>query len=158
MKKFIITGMALAMLAVPAVASADVERYQEQTATFTVTQPKDTTHQFTNVWRHEFKVTVNPCDGTFTGAGPTFDNGASTPTWSETIKGKFGNGNVSFDTTPVGPGALFKVTDAPYNTEVNVETTWTDNTIEFMISTPKFTEHEQLEEPRPVRQGDGRRR
>ncbi len=100
MKKFLITGMALAMLAVPAVASADVERYQEHTATFTVKQPKDATGQFGNVWRHEFKVTVNPCDSTFTGTAPTYDNGATSPTWTENVTGTFGNGTVSFDTVP----------------------------------------------------------
>jgi hypothetical protein len=31
------------------------------------------------------------------------------------------------------------VTDAPYNTPVNVDSTWTANVIEFMISTPKIT-------------------
>ena len=31
MKKFILTGMAVAMLAIPAVASADVPRHQTQT-------------------------------------------------------------------------------------------------------------------------------
>ena len=87
----------------------------------TVNQPKDATGQFNNVWRHEFKVTVNPCDGTFWGIAPTYDNGASSPTWTETVTGKFGNGTVSFDTVPVGGGATFKVTDAPYNTSVIAE-------------------------------------
>ncbi len=41
MRKFIIAGMAVAMLAVPAIASADVQRYQSQTATFTINQSKD---------------------------------------------------------------------------------------------------------------------
>ena len=40
MKKVLLTGMALAMLAVPAVASADVERYQTQTGSITVTLPQ----------------------------------------------------------------------------------------------------------------------
>ena len=83
MRKLILIGMAVAMLVVPAVSSADVQRYQSQDATFTVNQPKDATGQFNNVWRHEFKVTVNPCDGTFWGIAPTYDNGASSPTWTE---------------------------------------------------------------------------
>ena len=131
MKKFLITGMALAMLAIPATASADVARCEasvpqhQTTATFTVNQPKDTTGQFGNVWRHEFKVMVNPCDSTFSGDGPTYDNGASVPTWAENVTGSFGNGTVSFATIPVGGGATFKVTNAPMdNTTVrNVETT-----------------------------------
>jgi hypothetical protein len=139
MRKFITAGMAVAMLAIPAVASADVPRHQEHTATFTVNQPKDATGQFNNVWRHEFKVTVNPCDGTFSGVAPTYDNGASSPTWTETVTGSFGNGTVSFDTVPVGGGATFRVTDAPYNTSVIAESTWTQNIIEMKASAPKFT-------------------
>ena len=138
MRKLILIGMAVAMLVVPAVSSADVQRYQSQDATFTVNQPKDATGQFNNVWRHEFKVTVNPCDGTFWGIAPTYDNGASSPTWTETVTGKFGNGTVSFDTVPVGGGATFKVTDAPYNTSVIAESTWTQNIIEMKASAPSF--------------------
>jgi hypothetical protein len=138
MKKFIIAGMAVAMLAIPAVASADVQRHQEQTATFTVNQPKDATGQFSNVWRHEFKVTVNPCDGTFEGTAPTYDNGASSPTWTENVTGSFGNGTVSFVTDPIGGGATFKVTDAPFNTTVIAESTWAQNIIEMKSSAPSF--------------------
>lgn len=138
--KFILIGAALAALAIPSVASADVQRNQEQTATFTVKQPKDSTGQFSNVWRHEFKVSVNPCDGTFTGTAPTYSNSDSTPTWVEDVSGSFGNGTVSFATVPRGGGATFKVTDAPMNNTTihNVETTWTANEIEFQIS-PKTT-------------------
>ena len=110
-----------------------------QTATFTVTQPKDTVGQFSNVWRHEFTVTVNPCDGTFTGTAPTYDNGASTPTWTENVTGSFGNGTVSFTTDPIGGGATFQVTNAPFNTEVPVVTTWTANAVTMIASTPTFT-------------------
>jgi hypothetical protein len=140
MKKFILAAAVVATLVVPAAASANVERYQEQDATFTVNQPKDSTGQFDNVWRHEFNVTVNPCDGTFEGEAPTYDNGASTPTWTETVTGSFGKGTVSFATKPIGGGATFKVTDAPYNTKVIAESTWTQNIIEMKVSTPKFTD------------------
>ena len=57
------------MLAIPSVASADVQRYQEQEATFTVTQPAGRTDQWDDVFTHDFKVTVNPCDNTFEGTG-----------------------------------------------------------------------------------------
>jgi hypothetical protein len=42
---------------------------------------------------------------------------------------------------PVGGGATFKVTDALYNVEVDVddEGTWPANDIQMMISTPVFT-------------------
>jgi hypothetical protein len=149
--KFVIIGAALAALAIPSVASADVARCDATvaanttvtTATFTVNQPKDTTHQFTNVWRHEFSVVVLP-DGSFSGHSEAFDNGAVTPTWTEDVTGSFNadKTRISFATVPTGAavgGATFKVTDAPYNTEVNVETNWTANTVEFMIGSPVFT-------------------
>ena len=69
MRKLILIGMAVAMLVVPAVSSADVQRYQTQTATFTVTQPANEYNQWNNLWTHDFTVTINPCDGTFTGTG-----------------------------------------------------------------------------------------
>ena len=87
MKKFLLIGVALvAMLAIPASASADVPRCDETvavnttitTATFTVNQPKDTVGQFGNVWRHEFTVVVLP-DGSFSGSSSASDHGATTP-------------------------------------------------------------------------------
>ena len=69
MKKYIIAAALVATLVVPAAASADVQRNQEQTATFTVTQPAGAEGQWDNVWTHDYKVTVNPCDDTFTGTG-----------------------------------------------------------------------------------------
>ena len=144
MRKFIIIGATLAALvATPSIASANVDRYQEQTATFTVNQPKDATGQFNNVWRHEFKVTVNPCDNTFTGEAPTYDNKASSPTWTEKVTGSFGDNNtVSFATDPIGGGATFKVKNVPMDDSLirNVETTWTANEIEFRISPKKITD------------------
>ena len=109
------------------------------TATFTALQPKDTTHQFANVWKHDFKVTVN-ADNTFTGTSTVSDNGGSFA-WAEDVTGSFNadRTRVSFNTVPVGGGATFKVTDAPYNVSVDVVSTWTANSIEFMISTPVFT-------------------
>jgi len=154
MRKFIIGIMALvAVLAIPASASAAVERCKVTTtipsttpsvttATFTVNQPRGTTHQFDDVWRHEFTVTVN-ADGTFEGTGETFNNGDSNIIWAESITGSFSadRTNVSFKTLPIGGGATFKVTDATYGVSVDVDTegTWTANSIEFMISQPVFT-------------------
>ena len=148
MKKIIIGIVALAMLAIPSVASADVPRCEASvpvnttvtTATFTALQPKDTTHQFTNVWKHDFTVIVN-ADNTFAGTSTVSDNGGSFA-WAESVTGKFNADRtlISFDTIPVGGGATFKVTDAPYNVSVDVESTWTANTIEMKISTPVFTD------------------
>ena len=61
---------AIASLAVPALASADVARYQSETATFTMVQPAGMCiGQFDNVWTHNYTVKVNPCDSTFSGTG-----------------------------------------------------------------------------------------
>ena len=90
MKKVLITGMALAMLAVPAVASADVERHQTQSGSLTVTLPEyNLVHTFTG-------VEVNPCDGgAFTGVSGSRDVGEITEVVSGTIKG----GVVQFSAT-----------------------------------------------------------
>ena len=148
MRRFFIVAGAIAALAIPSVASADVARCEASvpvsttvtTATFTALQPKDTTHQFTNVWKHDFTVTVNP-DNTFIGTSTVSDNGGSFA-WAESVTGKFTADRtlISFDTIPVGGGATFKVTDAPYNVSVDVESTWTANTIEMKITTPVFTD------------------
>jgi hypothetical protein len=149
MRKSIIGIMAVAMLAIiPSVASADVPRCEASvpvnttvtTATFTALQPKDTTGQFTNVWKHDYTVIVN-ADNTFSGIGNVSDNGGSFA-WAESITGSFNadKSAVSFDTVPVGGGATFKVTNAPTNnTTVPVESTWTANEIEFQISKPVAT-------------------
>src|SRR3954463_3358063 len=94
MTKFIIIGTTLAALVVPSVASANVERYQAQSATFTMTQPANEYNQWANVWTHDFKVDVNPCDDTFSGSGIQTGhdaNGDFTGHW--TISGKFLAGN-----------------------------------------------------------------
>src|SRR4051794_19710948 len=150
MRKLIIAGMAVAMLAIiPAAASADVARCDATvavnttvtTATFTVNQSKDTVGQFTNVWRHEFSVVVLP-DGSFSGSASAYDNSATTPTWTEAVTGSFNadKSAVSFDTVPVGGGATFQVTNAPMNNTtvaVNTNGTWTANKVEFQISSVK---------------------
>ena len=151
MRKLIITGVAavVAALAVAGPASADVARCEASvptsttvtTATFTALQPKDTEHQFTNVWKHDFTVIVNT-DGTFSGTSNTTDNGGAFA-WTETVTGSFNadKTRVSFKTLPVGGGATFKVTDAAYNVSVDVDTegTWPANDIQMMIETPVFT-------------------
>jgi hypothetical protein len=153
MKKIIIGVMAVAMLAIPSIASADVKRCEASittdttvtTATFTALQPKDTTHQFDNVWKHDFTVTVNAADNTFIGTSTVSDNGGSFA-WDETVTGSFNADRtlISFETLPflgglpIVDGATFKVTNAPYNVSVDVESNWTANTIEMKITTPSF--------------------
>src|SRR3954454_20731651 len=100
MKKLLITGILAASFIVPAAASADVQRNQEQTATFTLTQPvvySDGSHagEFGD-WQHDVKVTVHPCDNTFTGTAKVF---ATDRTWGapsltdEALTGSFGADN-----------------------------------------------------------------
>ena len=143
MRKLILGILAIAMLAIPSVASADVPRCEASvpvnttitTATFTAFQPKDTVGQFGNVWKHDYTVIVNS-DGSFSGTGAVSDNGGSVA-WTEQITGTFNADKtvVSFDTLPDGGGATFKVTNAPMNNStVPVESTWTANEIEFQIS------------------------
>jgi hypothetical protein len=150
MRKLLIAGMAVAMLAIiPSAASADVPRCEASvpvsttvtTATFTALQPKDAENQFNNVWKHDFTVIVN-ADGSFSGTSNTTDNGGAFA-WAETVTGSFNadKTRVSFKTVPVGGGATFKVTDAAYNVSVDVDTegTWPANDIQMMISTPGIT-------------------
>ena len=99
MRKILLGLAATALVATPLVAAtsanAAVERQCETvttgtgitTATFTVNQPKDTTTQFANVWKHDYTVTVQS-DGTFAGTGSITDNGGAV-TWTETITGSF---------------------------------------------------------------------
>src|SRR3954447_16501280 len=98
MKK-VILAVALAAIATVAVvtsASAGVERYQTQTATFTVTQPAGQVGQWLNLWTHDYKVTVNPCNGTFMGTGNVYgadQNGSYSA--AETVSGSFAKDSVS---------------------------------------------------------------
>ncbi len=153
MKKIIIAAVSVvASLGVIGSASAGVDRCDAlvpvkvnttvTTATFTVNQPNDSITQWGNVWKHDFTVIVKD-DNTFAGTSTVTDNGGSFA-WAEDVTGSFNADRtlINFDTIPTGAatgGATFKVTDAPYNVSVPVESTWGANIIEFMISTPKIT-------------------
>ena len=56
----VVAMSALAALVLASLASADVARYQTQTATFTVTQPRLVNHQFETVYTHDIKVNRQP--------------------------------------------------------------------------------------------------
>ena len=142
------------VLAVPSAASAKVVRCDLTTvtntgpkvATFTVLQPKDQVGQFVNVWVHKYEVAItDPTTGSFVGTGKIYDNGATgeNTTWTETVTGSLNaDGTLSMQTTPVGGGATFKVTNAPMNmSEVPVDTngTWPANEITFKIGAPSYT-------------------
>jgi hypothetical protein len=140
MRKFILGIAAVAALVVPSVASADVARYQEQSATFTATQPAGQVGQFDNVWTHTYNVTVNPCDGTFKGTGVQTDQ-QGVRFFTEDVTGSFGDGKVTFSAHR-DDAVEFALTDAPTDsTTVTLATSspvvpWV---LEFKVSPPTFT-------------------
>lgn len=132
---------AIAALAVPALASASVERYQTETATFTALQPRNAISQYDQVWKHDFKVTINPCDNTFTGNSVVTDagvGGTNAPTWTESVTGSLGNGTVSFDSVP-NAGATFHLVNAPFGVSTVADSTYQPNIIEFKVDKPTIT-------------------
>lgn len=98
MKKVITAGLAVAMLAValPTAASADVPRCEAPvaepaTAKFTITQPAGQVGQWTNVFKYEFVVTVQP-NGSFAGTDTVYNPDGSLYV-NETVTGKFTDSN-----------------------------------------------------------------
>jgi hypothetical protein len=139
---FAVAVAAVAAFMVAGTSSADVARYQTQTATFTVTQPYGQVGQWHDVWTHNFTVTVNPCDGTFTGTGKQYDNHNNFYA-NETVTGSFGNGNVSLTATRTTDPVVWTLTGAPTgNSTVTLATTnpavpWN---VEMKVSQPQFTD------------------
>ncbi len=125
MRKLIITGMALAMLAIPSVASADVQRCaapvtEPVAATFQVTTPSGSG----GLWTTNFTVMVKP-DGQFTGTGTTSGHDVDgDKSIDEIVTGTFTDNNadgkadvVSFTSTRPQPlyTATWMVENAPLN-------------------------------------------
>jgi hypothetical protein len=154
MKKFIIAGMAVAMLVIPSIASADVPRYQSQSATFTATQPANEYNQWNRLWTRDFTITTNPCDGTFTGtsvvngddANGTFDqqvpHADNVP--DETVTGKFSadRKTVTFTVTRVGGAVVWGLTNAPMDSNTITVATLnvsTEQPVEFKVTAPVFS-------------------
>ena len=134
---------AVASIVVAATASAKVERYQLQTATFTVTQPAGAVGQWNNLWTHTYTVNVNPCDNSFTGTGNVSGQDQNGPfSAAETITGTFANGKVSLTATRPVDGVVYSLANAPTdNTTVtlatlNVAVPWI---IEMKVTKPVFT-------------------
>ena len=90
MKKLILAVAlaAVATMAVVASASADVPRYQTQTGTLTVTLEP------TYGYVHQFNITLNPCDNSFTGTGSSVGNVAA-----EHITGTLVDGILAYSAT-----------------------------------------------------------
>ena len=145
-RRFYAVAVAVAVAAMSAfmvvgTSSADVARYQTQTYTFTAIQPYGAVGQWQNVWTHNFTVTVNPCDGTFTGTGEQFDNNNNS-VYTEDVTGSFSGGKVSLTATR-NDGVVWSLTDAPTdNSSVTLATTnppvnWP---VEFKVSPPQLSD------------------
>ena len=146
MRKLITAALAmsaLAALVVPSLASADVARYQTQTATFTATQPYGVNHQFDHVWTHTITVNVNPCENTFDGTATiTGANGEQPPT--EHWTGTFGNGTISYSMTRSDTaGTADLVNGVTDGTTINHPTTSVPNgyvdQVDMKITSPQFS-------------------
>lgn len=134
MKK-ILTGLAAATIVVApiafstATANADVARQcttvttvagTPGAATFTAIQPKDFYGQWTDIWTHNYTVTVQP-DGSFSGTGNQFGSGlGDNPVDAETLAGTFfdtdNNGkydHVTYTIHRASDNASWTLTNAP---------------------------------------------
>jgi hypothetical protein len=109
---FLLVTAALASAVMAVTAKADVPRYQTQTATFTVTQPYGAVGQWQNLWTHHFTVTVNPCDGTFTGTAKQYYPGGSFYA-DETVTGSFSGAKVDLAATRAVDPVVWTLTGAP---------------------------------------------
>jgi len=122
MRKLIMIATAIAVLAVPSLASADVARYQDnQQADFTMTQAvrnSDGSGAGTlGDWVHKVTVKVNPCDNTFVGTAKVSAVGGPMDGLAlarENLSGSFGaNGTVSFTLTRPDYVGVETLVDAP---------------------------------------------
>ena len=148
MRKLIIGATTIAALAVPtiapALASASVDRYQTQDATFTTTQPAGTYGQFDNVWTHKYTVNVNPCDGTFSGTGVETGHDQFGPgNFTETVKGSFNaDGTISLVNTR-NDGVIWSLdnikTDNSTTTLATLINPNIPSNLEFHATAPDFT-------------------
>ena len=147
MRKFLLRFMAFAMLAIiPASASADVPRCAAPVTAatrvkFTVMEPANAEHQFTNVWTHTYTVTVQS-DGKFVGTGEitgsdpkgTYDEQVPAHAGAdESIVGTFEAATVSYVSTR-SDGLAYIVTNAPTDGTLNLNATTT-----FTLHGPPYT-------------------
>jgi hypothetical protein len=148
-KKIILGIVAIAMLAIPSIASADVARCRASsavtTATFTTTTPSGAG----GLWTTGFAVTVQP-DGSFSGSGTTVGHDVDgDKSIAEIVTGKFADTNndgsadkVSFTSNRPQPlyTATWTLTDAPMDgvteTIATVNVNWS---VAVKVSAPVFT-------------------
>jgi hypothetical protein len=129
MKKIIlaIAVAAIATIAFVGSASAGVARYQTQSMTITAVQPKDAVGQWTDIWTHTYNVTLNPCDGSFTGTGSESGTGSGF-LGNETITGHRDGTSVSFTATR-DDGVVYSLSNAPLD----------NSTVTLATSTPSVS-------------------
>jgi hypothetical protein len=159
--RIILAMLVVAIMAVPAAASADVARQcvtplpanDVKTATFNATQPSGAGGN----WVHHFTVAVNGVDGSFTGTNVITGmdyNGPATvnETVSGTITDSNGDGINEITVHAVRPGGLYTfewdVTNAPMNgvaDDMNAGTTsyvtakdWTGGPLPITFTAPQF--------------------
>jgi hypothetical protein len=84
---FVAAAAAVAMLTVAASALADVPRYQTQTATLTA-------NVLSGAYVHVYEITINPCDGSFTGTG-----GITSLALNENVSGTLDGSTIDFNAT-----------------------------------------------------------
>ena len=145
MRKFIIGILAIAMLAIPSVASADVPRCEASVPVNTTSRPRRSRspaegHDQPVQQRVEARLTPSPsnADNTFTGTSTVTDNGGSVA-WTESVTGTFNADKtlISFRhhslvgwRRDVQGDATRRWTTSRWT----VESTWTANEIEMKIS------------------------
>jgi hypothetical protein len=143
----ILASTALAALAIPAVASADVPRCEAPvatpaTATFTVTQPYGQHGQWDAIWTHDYTVTVQP-DGSFKGTGNVYGPGGS-DAFPEDVTGTLNaDGTVSLKATRTVNDDVIAYSFSNAATDGSI-TLGTSNPVvswplEFMVTKPLFT-------------------
>ncbi len=126
--KWLVLGLVLGLflaLAIP--AGAGVERYQFKTTDYTVTYTIRG-----NNYPQTFTVTLNPCDGTFSGAG-------NQPRWGDTLtEGTIDGATINYTTDYVVWGSPYTLTASAtdFDSSGNFSGTWTDtlgNTLGTMV-------------------------
>ncbi len=119
------------------VASADVARYQLETATFTATQPAGQVGQWASIWTHDFDVAINPCDGTFSGTAKQYYPGGAFYA-DETVTGTLGTNSISLTVVRATDPVTWSLTNALYTPFVNLATTVpaVDFPVEFKVTRP----------------------
>ena len=76
-----------------------VDRYQTQSMTITAVQPEGAVGQWDNVWTHTYNVTLNPCDGSFSGTGTLSGTTDGTSPAPRRSRAQLDGNNVSFTAT-----------------------------------------------------------